>query len=132
MKKPILWVPALVLAGIFISISLHAQSSPKTHYLTIKKIKNEWKVVDSEDSTKIRVTAKRGEKIVWTAEGSDVYFQFMDENLFGRFKHELKDGKKLTLPIGQAAKLGPNPYAVFCIADKEYATGNSPPTIIIE
>lgn len=100
--------------------------------LLVKKINGTWKVVDAADSSKTSVKAKRGYKITWTAEGTDVYFQFMDDKLVGKFKNALKDGKSISLNIGPNAKTGDNSYAVFCTADMEFAEGNSPPVIIVE
>jgi hypothetical protein len=109
-----------------------SQNTIKEHELSVRKVKNKWKVVDSQDSTKTKVIAKKNEKIVWTAEGSEVYFQFLDEKLFGDYTKKLKAGQKLKLTIGNKAKSGPNRYAVFCLADSTFATGDSPPEIIIE
>ncbi|MBM4169975.1 MAG: hypothetical protein FJ215_12595 [Ignavibacteria bacterium] len=104
---------------------------PVTHELEIKKINNRWKVV-IQGTTTTTVKAKRGERIVWTAKGTDAYFQFIDTTLFGGFTKSVKAGQKLNLPIGKFAKLGTNVYSVFCYAEKEYAEGDSPPKIIIE
>ncbi|MCB0283229.1 MAG: hypothetical protein H6627_08625 [Calditrichae bacterium] len=110
-----------------------ASALPKNEVdIVIKKIDGKWKVFDATDSTITHVKAKKGQKITWTAEGTDVYFQFMDEKLVGKFKHALKDGKKISLNIGPNAKVGENSYAVFCTADMEFAEGNSPPIIIVE
>ncbi len=103
----------------------------KDHQLTIKKNGDEWKVVSSDDPTKTKVKAKKKEKITWRAEGSDVYFEFMSEGLFGKYKDKLKDGKKLTMSITENAKHGINQYSVFCSADMDFAAGDSPPEIDI-
>jgi hypothetical protein len=108
------------------------QNSPKAVEISITKVNKKWKAVESSDHTKIDIKAKRGQKIIWTAEGSDLYFQFMDENLVGNYTRTLKDGKKLTLVIGPNAKKGVNYYAVFCLSDSTYAEGGSPPKITIE
>ncbi len=108
------------------------QSPAKEHKLLVKKIKNQWKVVLESDTNSTQVRGKRGDKIVWTAEGTDAYFQFMDTKLFGDYTRHLKSGQKLILVIGANAKTGINEYAVFCYTDKQYATGDSPPKIIIE
>ena len=119
--------------GITFQVTINtAFAQAKEHKLKILKVNNKWKVVHEEDITKVKIKAKRGEKIVWTASGSDMYFQFMDEKLFGNYTRTLKDGQKLVLPIGSEAKLGSHPYAVFCLTDKAFATGESPPTIIVE
>ena len=100
--------------------------------LVVKKIKNNWKVVEAADNSKTSVRAKKGQKIVWTAEGTDVFFQFMDDKLVGKFKNDLKDGKSVSLTIGNNAKVGVNSYAAFCTADMDFAEGDSPPVIIVE
>jgi hypothetical protein len=129
---------SLIVALVFIvgiiwsSTSLLGQGPPKAVEISITKVKKKWKVVDSTDSTKTDIKGKRGQKIVWTANGSDVYFQFLDENLVGNYTRRLKDGQKLTLVIGPNAKKGVNYYAVFCLSDSTYAEGGSPPKITIE
>ncbi len=105
--------------------------APKDHQLTIKKISGEWKVVLTQDPTK-KVKAKRKDKITWNVEGTDVFFQFMDEGLFGTFKTHGKKNKKVTLTIKDNTAFGTYGYAVFCLEDSTFATGNSPPEIIIE
>jgi hypothetical protein len=102
------------------------------HHLSITKVHNKWKVVDSVDTSRTAVSAKRGERIVWEADGSDVYFQFMDDKLFGDYTRSLKANQRLVMVVGNGARSGEHPYAVFCVADNEYATGDSPPKIIIE
>jgi hypothetical protein len=108
------------------------QNPPQDVEISIKKVKKKWKVVDATDSTNTNIKGKRGQKIVWKAEGSDVYFQFMDDKLVGNYTRRLKDGQKLTLVIGPNAKKGVNYYAVFCLSDSTYAVGGSPPKLTIE
>ena len=76
--------------------------------------------------------AKKGEKVTWKATDSDLYFQFMDEQLFGTFTLMIKAGETEELVIGSKAKSGINSYAVFHLNEKEFAEGNSPPQIIVE
>lgn len=108
-----------------------SQNQPTTHKLTIKQVNNKWKVVVS-GTTITEVKAKRGDKIEWTAEGTDAYLQFLDTELVGSFTKKVPKGGKLTLPVSSAAKRGVNYYAVFCTATNDYAEGGSPPKIIIE
>lgn len=103
----------------------------KVHQLSIKKIDGVWKVVPNENPTK-KVKARKRDKITWKAEGTEVFFQFMDEKLFGKFKTRGKKNKKVTLTIRNNAKIGTYKYAVFCMEDSTFAVGNSPPEIIIE
>ena len=138
-RKPILLIVAIAI--VISAASFPGESrklngevlpmAPKDHQLSIKKINDEWKVVLTQDSTK-KVKAKRKDKITWNVEGTDVYFQFMDEGLFGKFKESGKKNKKVTLEIKDNAAFGIHKYAVFCLQDSTFATGNSPPEIIIE
>ena len=100
------------------------------HNLSIEKIKNKWKVVDV--TGKKETKAKRGDWVKWTPNGSNAYFQFIDRKLFGQWTRLVRDGQSLSLKVADNAKTGPNSYAVFCITDKKYAEGDSPPRIIIE
>lgn len=102
------------------------------HELLVKKVRNEWKVVSSQDETKTQIRAKRGDRISIQAEGSDIYFQFMDSKLFGDYTRVLKKGQQVVLNISRLAKVGSHRYAAFCLEDKVFATGESPPVIIVE
>ena len=102
----------------------------KDHQLTIKRVGDKWKVFLTGDPTG-KVKAKKKDKITWYADGSDVFFEFMDDKLFGKYKDKLKAGKHLKLPITEGADSGKHKYAVFCLADLEFADGDSPPEIDI-
>ena len=102
----------------------------KDHVLNIIKIDGEWKVVLADDHKKTKVKAKKNEKITWIAKGTDVYFQFMNWELFKKFKAKTKDSL-LTLKVSADADTGTYKYAVFCLADSQFATGGSPPEIDI-
>ncbi|MFZ0390362.1 MAG: hypothetical protein WAN36_07860 [Calditrichia bacterium] len=121
----------LIGMGVFL-FSQPPEPPAKTHNLSIKKMNKKWRVVDANDTSRVHIVAHRGDKIVWYAQGSDVYFQFMDDKIFGGYTRHLKDGQKLVLNVNKLAKSGENRYAVFCLSDNEFATGGSPPTIIIE
>lgn len=118
--------------------------------LKIKKVNNEWKVVDESYATQVK--AKTGDKVTWTAEGTDAYFQFIEGKLVAKEKDKEKASKKgeaeslaeiyttnkvaagesVSFVIRASAAKGKYPYAVFCTADSVFATGDSPPKIIIE
>jgi hypothetical protein len=115
--------------GLF---AVEQQNSPKEHPLHIKKMKGHWKVVDATDSTKTLVKAKRGENISWMPLGSDVSFQFPDSTLFGTYSVTAKAGKELSLEVLPEAQPGRYTYSIFCLKDAVFATGDSPPVIIIE
>jgi len=104
----------------------------KERKISIKKLNNKWKTLDADDHSKTKVKVKRGEKIVWEAEGTDLYFQFMDDKLFGNYTKSLKAGQKLSLTVGPNAVQGENKYAVFHHSEKQFIEGNSPPAIIVE
>lgn len=130
-------ITALILLAIFATetrglFAGEPQKASKEHPLHIKKMNKKWTVVDALDSTKTRVIASKGENIVWTAKGSDVYFQFGDSTVFGTYYAAIKAGGKLTLTVQPTAKPGRYPYAAFCLTDKEFARVDSPPIIIIE
>jgi len=121
-------VLAIILTGAVDTSDLLAQQ-PRSHSISITKVGTQWKVVSATGDT---VKAKPGELIVWTAVGTDAYFQFMDDKIFGNYTRMVKAGQKLTLPVGAAARKGVHAYAVFCLTDKQFARGDSPPIIIIE
>jgi len=112
-----------------------------TFDLKVVKIDDVWRVVDATDYSKRTIKVKRKDTIVWTAEGTDAYFQFSNDlfnpveagdSLGGGYTKFLKDGKKLKLKVKDDAPFGTEVYAVFCTADGVYAQGESPPKIVIE
>ena len=129
---------ALLLGGF---ISNPEPPPASTYDLKIVKVDDVWRVVDASDYSKRSVKVKRNDKIVWEAEGTDVYFQFSNklfdavgeaDSLAGGYTKFLEDGKKLKLKVKDNAQLGVEVYAVFCTADGVYAQGDSPPKIVIE
>lgn len=114
------------------------QQNNKDRRVEIKKIGKQWKVlVDSVDISttgkKPQLKARRGQKIIWTINGSDAYFQFNIDSLFEGnkdYKYTLKDGKELKLTVKKVLSYD-DFYAIFVIADNQYATQDSPPKIII-
>jgi hypothetical protein len=112
-----------------------------TYNLKVVKVDGVWRVVDASDYSKRKVKVKRKDKIVWKAEGSDVYFQFSNklfnavdeaDTLSGGYTTFLRDGRKLKLKVKDDAPSGTYEYAVFCTADGVFAQGESPPKIVIE
>lgn len=98
--------------------------------VSIKKVGNVWKaVLTGTTNTKVHVV--KGQKVIFHAEGSDVYFQFENTNLFGGHDKMIKNGKTLTLGVGQVAK-GVYTYAAFCSTPGVFAQGDSPPKIIVD
>jgi hypothetical protein len=129
----------LFYAGYLVSTPTMESPPDSKYYLSIKKIGNVWKVVDSNNKTKVRV--EKGAKITWTAEGSDVVFQFpsqiylkpqgKEDSLSKNNTKKIKSGKKLKLKITEDALQDTIVYAVFVLKDGVYAEGGSPPRIII-
>jgi hypothetical protein len=106
------------------------QSTPKDVNLSITKVDTVWKVVLTGTTT-TAVHVVPGQKIIFHAEGTDVYFQFDNDKLFGGHIRSLRNGKKLTLGVGQVAK-GVYTYSAFCEGPKVFARGDSPPKIIVD
>ena len=101
------------------------QAGPKNHSRKIDKRNGRWKI----DSTR----AKKRDYVTFHADGSDMYFQFMDKKLFGHYKYQCLNGDSLRLPIKNTAVPGKEyRYAVFVLKEKVYAEGDSPPVIIVE
>ncbi len=124
-------VLAVIMALAFQVLSALALQPPPTHYLKIVKVNSKWLVVQEGDTLTGPVSVQRGEKVVWTSDSSDVFFQFLDSKLFGGFTKKLKAGHRLTLVVGNAAKRGINYYAVFVLKDQQFAEGGSPPAVVV-
>ena len=122
--------------GLFQQVDLQAQNQAKRHVLSIRKMnknnKRLWRIVQSEDTTNTKVIVQRGDIVVWHVRGTDAFFQFPDENLFGTYTAIAKNNKNLILTVGKDAKIGPNVYSVFCSKDSSFAVGDSPPVIIVK
>jgi hypothetical protein len=106
------------------------QEPPKDVDLSIVKVGNVWKVVLT-GTTETEVRVVEGQKITFHAEGTDVYMQFDNDKLFGGHTKTIKNGKKLTLGVGQVEK-GVYVYAAFCSTPGVFAVGGSPPKIIVD
>jgi hypothetical protein len=128
----------MLLMGLYI---LPSSQAPKVRELEVVKVDDVWKVVDATDYTKTEVRVKKKDTIVWNLNGTDASFQFPiglfnpvsnEDDLQNGYTKFVKDGKKLKLKIKDDALTGTFEYAVFCIADGVFATGDSPPKIIIE
>ena len=117
------------IAGFHELFAVAPPSPSIVHNLHVMKVQNKWKVL--EDSTKTRVVAKREDYIVWKAKDSDVYFQFPDSTLFKTEIGKATAVKPLRLQVSSTADTGRYPYAAFCMKDSAYATGDSPPVIIV-
>lgn len=99
--------------------------------LVVKVINNEWRVVFEDDYSKSDVILRRGDRIRWTVEGSDVSFQFPDARIFGDGIKVVKAGTPMVLAITANSPAGTFPYSVFVHQAMTYARGQSPPRIIV-
>ncbi|REL24271.1 hypothetical protein DYD21_18860 [Rhodohalobacter sp. SW132] len=129
-------ISALLLFLLFFifSESVYSQDNdrrPVLHELVVKVVGDEWRVVYINDETKSTVTAKRNDRISWSAEGSDISLQF-DGQLFGGNSYTIGDGNSLMRPVAPGAAHGEYIYAVFIHSDLVFARGESPPRIIVE
>jgi hypothetical protein len=118
-----------------------APPAPKTYELKVVKVEGVWRVVDASDYAKRKIKVKKKDTIVWTAVGTNAYFQFptsvfnpkgISDSLKNGSTKFIADGKKLKLKIRDDAPLGIQVYAVFCSKDGVFAQGESPPRIVIE
>ncbi len=138
--KHILFLPLIASCVIFLGFSNHLsdpatvpqQQTPTDHRFIIGKLGNSWKVYSSLDSTNRIIQANPGDRVIWTASGSELFFQFPDESIFNSSGATLANGNELTLTVSMNAKAGEYTYSVFCTMDNQFATGDSPPKIIIK
>lgn len=126
---------SLFLSVLFLLFAGFGQQSqkkpaPKDVNVSITKVGKIWKAVLTGTAT-TAVHVNPGDKVIFHAEGTDVYFQFDNDQLFGGHNKSLKNGKKLTLGVGQVAK-GVYTYSAFCTGPKVFAQGDSPPKIIVD
>ncbi len=102
------------------------------HRVAIKVINDEWRVVLADNESQSDVTARRGDRIRWSVEGSDASFQFSDERVVGHSTRIVRDGTPLVLAVSKKASNGTHTYEVFIHKDQTYARGQSPPRIIVQ
>lgn len=138
MKKTIItWVGLITLA----IISTAAVSHMAILKYSVKKIDTKWYVVN-EQNRPVPIEAQRNDNIEWTAEGSDMVFQFPQELSVYFTKEDgsyvgegyyiaVSDGDKLKLKVKNDAPLGRYVYSVLVKKDDTYAEGSSPPVLII-
>ncbi|MBN2009990.1 hypothetical protein JW960_11660 [candidate division KSB1 bacterium] len=129
----------LFMLGLYLSPD---SAYAKSYELKVVKVDGVWKVIDTADVNNKQIKVKRNETVTWTADGSDVYFQFSSDMKFkgqaaaddldGGYTKVLKAGKKLKLKVKADAPLGDEVYAAFVLADKVFAIGGSAPRIVIE
>ena len=130
-------VASLLFSGMVTEPSRVTAGQPQTkggkeHRFKIGKLNKKWKVFDSANSNNRVITASAGETVIWSAAGSDAFFQFPDETIFGTADATVADGEELTLTVSANVKPGRYTYSIFCAADNQFATGDSPPVIIIK
>jgi hypothetical protein len=133
----ITWVGLIVIA----LVSMATVTQIKKIKYSVKKIDTKWYVVDEQNKA-IPIEANRNDDIEWTAEGSDMVFQFPQELSVYFTKEdgstagdgyyiEVKDGDKLKLKVKNDAPLGRYVYSVLVKKDDTFAEGSSPPILII-
>ncbi len=143
MKSKLIFSTISIITMFFIAGFFLVPVNPPANVYNLKiiKIDGTWKVVDASDYSKTKIRVKKKDIIVWTAEGTDVYFQFPGklfnptaaaDSLKDGYTKFLKDGKKLKLKVRSDALSGIYEYAVFCTANGEFAKGESPPKIVID
>lgn len=96
-----------------------------------KTADNTWSLTNPADSSSSDITVKPGDTVKWTAEGSDVFFQFSSAKIFGKSNYNLLNGKSLSLVVSSSAPAGTFSYSIFCSADSQFVDPNSPPRIIV-
>jgi len=127
---------------LFAIASLAASTNFKKIKYTVKQVEDTWFVVNDDNGRPVAIDAKRKDNIEWTAEGSDMVFQFPVElsELFTKENGEpvdddyiirVQDGKKLKLKVKNNAPKGEYIYSVYVTASETYAEGSSPPVMII-
>lgn len=135
----VLFVAATGATGLINSVDDDAYFK-KIKY-SVKQVSDKWKVVDERNQAK-PIEADANDDVEWTAEGSDMVFQFPAEigpylsKVEGEYDDEnftasVANGKKLTLKIKGDAPKGSYTYSVYVKGGDTYAEGSSPPVIII-
>ncbi len=137
-KKNYLWLFILIFG--FVSV---ANTAPfKKIKYSVKLIDTTWFVVDETNNPK-PIEANKNDNIEWTAEGSDMTFQFPlsmstlftneDGSAVGdAYVIEVKNGKKLKLKVKNNAPAGRYVYSVYVKAGDTFAEGSTPPVMIIK
>ncbi len=132
-----------ILFSIFCLFSIHGnpissndgdadQDQAREEYtLVVKLIDNEWRVVYENDYSRSDVTVRKGDRIRWVVEGSDVSFQFPDVRIFGDGIKMVRAGNSLVMAVSANSPTGNFPYAVFVHESMTYARGQSPPRILV-
>ena len=136
--KKITWVAMIAFAMVSIASVLPIK---KIKY-SVKKIEGTWYVVN-EQNKPLPIEANRKDNIEWTAEGSDMVFQFPERlsiyftkedgsSVGDSYYIEVDNGKKLMLKVKDSAPIGNHEYSVLVKVDSSYAEGSSPPVMIIK
>lgn len=137
-KKTYLWF-AILIFGV---VSVANTSIPKKIKYSVKLIDTTWFVVDETNNPK-PIEADKNDDIEWTAEGSDMTFQFPvamstlftneDGSAVGdAYVIQVASGKKLKLKVKGDAPSGRYVYSVYVKAGDTFAEGSTPPVMIIK
>lgn len=137
-KTMITWVALLAIAFISTASISHMK---KIQY-SVKIVDGTWKVVN-EQNRPVPIEADKNDDIEWSAEGSDLVFQFPQElsvfftnedgtSVGGGYNITVADGKKLKLKVKSNAPVGRHVYSILVKKDGTFAEGSSPPIMIIK
>ncbi len=137
-KKTYLWF-AILIFGV---VSVANTSIPKKIKYSVKLIDTTWFVVDETNNPK-PIEADKNDDIEWTAEGSDMTFQFPvamstlftneDGSAVGdAYVIQVASGKKLKLKVKGDAPAGRYVYSVYVKVGDTFAEGSTPPVMIIK
>lgn len=133
-------------AWIFLFVFGLATVAATTNYAkikyTVKPVEETWFVINDANGKPEAINAKRSDDIEWTADGSDMVFQFPLElsKLFTKengdpvgngYVIKVDAGDKLKLKVKNDAPVGEFVYSVYVTASGTYAEGSSPPVMII-
>ncbi len=92
---------------------------------------NTWRIVNPLDSTTSNISVKAGDTVNWTSDSTNAFFLFSEGKIFGKASYKLSKGGTLSLVVNESAPIGSFTYAVFCTADSQFVTPDSPPRMII-
>lgn len=129
-------VVILMILGGFIApqtwSTANAQRKPEHKKFSVGKMQKTWRVYENKNHGNHVIKASVGDTITWSAVGTKLVFQFPDTTLFGKDNATVQDGQSLSLVVLKSAKKGRHVYAVFCTKGGVFASGDSPPVIIIQ
>ncbi|MBM4169944.1 MAG: hypothetical protein FJ215_12440 [Ignavibacteria bacterium] len=100
----------------------------KTVTIEYDKKKKRWKAKPGT----LELKCKENDGVVFNAKGSKVVFFFPEPEIFNPVTPTLTVNRGKSEELVLSGTIGEFFYAAFCLADKEFAEGDSPPMMIIE